>query len=51
MKRIAVLGGFVLLSTVIALPIFLIRRKLAESGGNEENIRYDIDEYMATEGL
>ncbi len=51
MKRLTFLGGFVLLSTVIAVPFFLIRRKLAERGENEENIRYDINEYIATEGL
>lgn len=51
MKRFTVLSGFVLLSTVIALPFFLARKKMAERGENEENIRYDINEYMAAEGL
>lgn len=51
MKRFTFLGGFVLLSTVIALPFLLACRKSAERGENEENIRYDIDEYMAAEGL
>lgn len=51
MKRFTFLGGFVLLSTVIALPFFLARKKPAGRGENEENIRYDIDEYMAAEGL
>jgi hypothetical protein len=51
MKRFTFLGGFVLLSTVIALPFFLARKKMAERGKNEENIRYDIDEYIAAEGL
>ena len=51
MKRFTFLGGFVLLSSVIAVPFFLIRRKIAERGENAENIRYDIDEFMATEGL
>jgi hypothetical protein len=51
MKRIAFLGGFVLLSTVIALPFYLMRKKLSEGKEDDENIRYDINEYMAAEGL
>jgi len=51
MKRFTFLGGFVLLSTMIALPFFLARKKIAQNGENDENIRYDIDEYMAAEGL
>jgi hypothetical protein len=51
MKRYAFLGGFVLLSTVIALPFYLMCKKMAERGENEVNIRYDINEYMAAEGL
>lgn len=51
MKRFTFLSGFVLLSTVIALPFFLARKKMLRSEENDENIRYDIDEYMAAEGL
>jgi hypothetical protein len=51
MKRFAFLGGFVLLSTAIALPLFLMRKKRVLSEDNEENLRYDINEYMAAEGL
>lgn len=50
MKRFTFLGGFILLSTAIALPFYLMRKK-ADQGENEENIRYDINEYIAAEGL
>jgi hypothetical protein len=51
MKRFTFLGGFVLLSTVIALPFFLARKKILRRVEDDENIRYDINEYMAAEGL
>ncbi len=51
MKRFAFLAGFVLLTTVIAVPILLLKKDRGLPGGNEENIRYDINDYMASEGL
>ncbi len=51
MRRFTFLTGFVLLSTVVALPFFFLRKRRASDTETEENIRYDTNEYMAAEGL
>jgi hypothetical protein len=51
MKRFAFLTGLLLLTTAVAIPIFLLRKGKALRREEDDNIRYDIDDYMATEGL
>jgi hypothetical protein len=51
MKRFAFFTGFVLLTTAIAVPFFLLKKGTAAPQDEEDNIRYDIDDYMASEGL
>jgi hypothetical protein len=51
MKRFAFFTGFVLLTTAIAVPFFLLKKGTAAGQDEEDNIRYDIDDYMASEGL
>lgn len=51
MKPFAIITGFLLLTTAVALPFLLKMRGNAEGGESDENVRYDIDDYMAAEGL
>jgi hypothetical protein len=51
MKRFAWFTGFVLLTTAFAVPLIMIRRGKLVRRRVDENIRYDIDDYMAAEGL
>jgi hypothetical protein len=50
-KRFAWFTGFVLLTAVVAIPLFLFRKKGASQREMDENIRYDINDYMTAEGL
>jgi len=50
-KRFIWFTGFVLLTTVVAVPLILFKKKGLSRPELEENIRYDIDDYMAAEGL
>lgn len=40
-----------LLAAVIVVPILLTKNTKRVRSGNEENIRYDIDDYVAEQGL
>jgi hypothetical protein len=40
-----------LLAAVIVVPILLTKNNKRIRSGNEENIRYDIDDYVAEQGL
>jgi hypothetical protein len=52
LKRFTLLTGFLLLTTVVVVPFLLLLRKIKEAEpGTDEDIRYDIDDYMAAEGL
>jgi hypothetical protein len=51
MKRFAFLTGFLLLTTAFAVPFFLKSKQKPADGDTDNNVRYDIDEYMAAEGL
>jgi hypothetical protein len=51
MKRFAFFTGFVLLTTAVAVPFFLLKMGTASRKDEEDNLRYDIDDYMASEGL
>jgi hypothetical protein len=51
LKRFTLLTGFLLLTTVVAVPFLLLRKIKEAEPGRDENIRYDIDDYMAAEGL
>ena len=51
MKRFAFFTGFLLITTAIALPFFLLKKGKAQRQEEDENIRYDINDYMAAEGL
>ena len=51
MRRFAFFTGFVLLTTAIAVPLFLLKKGNAIRPQEDDNIRYDIDDYIATEGL
>ncbi len=51
MKRFAFFTGFLLLTTAMAVPFFLKRKAQPGQTPADDNIRYDIDDYMATEGL
>jgi hypothetical protein len=52
MKRFTFFTGLAILTTAITIPL-LIRLKGTHAGGKdvEDNVRYDIDDYMASEGL
>jgi hypothetical protein len=50
MKRFVFFTGFLLLTTAVAIPLFLKRGKPAWQEA-DENIRYDINDYLAAEGL
>ena len=51
MKRFVWLTGVVLVTTIVAVPLILFRKKGLSQLELEENIRYDIDDYMTAEGL
>ena len=51
MKRFAFLTGFLLLTTAVAFPLFFMKKGKMARPDSDENIRYDIDDYMAAEGL
>ncbi|MCX6144553.1 MAG: hypothetical protein NTZ35_15195 [Ignavibacteriales bacterium] len=51
MKRFAFFAGFLLLTTAVAVPLFLLKKGKAFRHEEDDNIRYDIDDYMAAEGL
>jgi hypothetical protein len=51
MNRFAFFTGFLLLTTAVAVPILLLKRGKAFQQEEDDNIRYDIDDYMAAEGL
>jgi hypothetical protein len=50
-KRFIWLTGVVLVTTFVAVPLILFRKKGLSQQELEENIRYDIDDYMTAEGL
>jgi hypothetical protein len=51
MKRFAFFTGFLLLTTAVAVPFFLMRKVQPGQAPADDNVRYDIDDYMAAEGL
>ena len=51
MKRFAFLTGLLLLTTAVAVPFILLKRGKAFRQEEDDNIRYDIDDYVAAEGL
>jgi hypothetical protein len=51
MKRFAFFASFLLLTTAVAVPLFFLKRGKAFQQDEDDNIRYDIDDYMAAEGL
>jgi hypothetical protein len=51
MKRFAFFTGFLLLTTAVAVPFFLLKKGKAFRQEEDDNIRYDIDDYMAAEEL
>jgi len=50
MKQFAFFTGFLLLTTAVAVPFFFKKGKTARQEA-DENIRYDINDYLAAEGL
>jgi hypothetical protein len=50
-RPFAIITGFLLLSTAVAIPLLLKKQENARGPESDENIRYDIDDYMAAEGL
>lgn len=51
MKRLAFFTGFLLLTTAVAVPLIWKNRTGSALKESEENTRYDIDDYVAVEGL
>jgi hypothetical protein len=51
LKRFAFLTGFLLLTTAVAVPLLLLRKFKKADPNTDENVRYDINDYMAAEGL
>ncbi len=51
MKRFAFFTGFLLLTTAVAVPFFLKKKVIFGPIPADDNVRYDIDDYMAAEGL
>jgi len=51
MKRIAFFTGFLLLTTAVAVPFFFMKKGRRARLETDENIRYDINDYMAAEEL
>jgi hypothetical protein len=51
MKRFSLFTGLLILTTAVAIPLYWIKRGKAQRQEREENIRYDINDYLAAEGL
>ena len=51
MKRFTLFTGFLILTTAVAVPLFFIRKARAPRRESDENIRYEINDFMAAEGL
>jgi hypothetical protein len=51
MKRFAVFTGFLLLTTAVVVPFFLKKKAVSGPIPADDNVRYDIDDYLAAEGL
>jgi hypothetical protein len=51
MKRFALFTGFLLLTTAVALPLLILKKGKAFRREEDNNVRYDIDDYVAAEGL
>jgi hypothetical protein len=51
MKRFAFFTGFLLLTTAVAVPFYFLKKGKSNQQEEEDNIRYDIDDYVAAEGL
>jgi len=51
MKRFAFFTGFLLLTAAVAVPFFLLKNGKAFRQEEDDNIRYDIDDYIAADGL
>jgi hypothetical protein len=51
MKRFAFFTGFLLLATAAVVPFFLTRKVHPGLTPDDDNLRYDIDDYLAAEGL
>ncbi len=51
MKHFAFLTGILILTTAVAVPFYLKKKRQAAGDETEDNVRYDINEYMAAEGL
>lgn len=51
MKRFSILTGFLILTTAVAIPLFFKRKWMAAREESDDNRRYDINDYMAAEGL
>lgn len=51
MKPFTLFAGFLLLTTVVAIPLLLLKKDKRLRFIDDENLRYDINDYMAAEGL
>jgi hypothetical protein len=51
MKPLAIITGFLILTTAVAVPIILKLKGTCGGRLADENVRYDIDDYVAAEGL
>lgn len=51
MKRFVYVTGLLLITSAIAIPLLLMRRHHRGTNGLDENLRYDINDYIAQEGL
>ncbi|HTY38856.1 MAG TPA: hypothetical protein VMH23_17180 [Bacteroidota bacterium] len=51
MKRFAWFTGLVVLMAAVAVPVYLKNKVRDAACTGDDNIRYDIDDYMAAEGL
>ena len=51
MRRFAFLTGFLLLTTAVVVPFFLKTKGKTAREESDDNLRYDINDYMAAEGL
>jgi hypothetical protein len=49
-KRFTLFAGFLLLATAVAIPLLLKKDRTLRFLDND-TLRYDIDDYMAAEGL
>ncbi len=48
MKRFALVSGLLVISSIVAVPLYFWRRLRLE---HEQNRRYDISDYLADEAL